>query len=294
MSVTKMQARQTRWGLGKTWRARIGKGLTYFALASLSLIFIIPLIWMFLASLMTLEQMGAWPPEWIPNPVQLQNYEKALSFWHFGRSFRNTAIITAATMAGQMLSCSLVAYGFARLRFPGRDALFVVLLGTMMLPFAVRMVPTYLGFNKIGWVNTFLPLIVPSFFGNAFFIFLLRQFYRTIPQDLTDAARIDGASEIGIWWRIMIPLSLPALIVVGIFSFQGAWNDFLAPLLYLQDEKLRTLALGLYHFTAMTGQGSLYHQLMAASVLMVLPMLTVFAIFQKQFVQGVTLTGIKG
>jgi ABC-type glycerol-3-phosphate transport system permease component len=294
MSVTKMQARQTRRGLGKTWRTRIGKGLTYFALASLSLIFIIPLIWMFLASLMTLEQMGAWPPEWIPNPVQPENYEKALSFWHFGRSFRNTAIITAATMVGEMLSCSLVAYGFARLRFPGRDALFVVLLGTMMLPFAVRMVPTYLGFNKIGWINTFLPLIVPSFFGNAFFIFLLRQFYRTIPQDLMDAARIDGASDIGIWWRIMIPLSLPALIVVGIFSFQGAWNDFLAPLLYLQDEKLRTLALGLYHFTAMTGQGSLYHQLMAASVLMVLPMLIVFAIFQKQFVQGVTLTGIKG
>ena len=294
MNVTQKRMPQSRRGLGQTWQRRVGEALTYLALTTLSLIFIIPLIWMFLASLMTLEQMGAWPPQWIPNPVQWENYGKALKFWHFGRSFKNTAIITASTMAGQLLSCTLVAYGFARLRFPGRDTLFVVLLGTMMLPGAVRMVPTYIGFSKLGWINTFLPLIVPTFFGNAFFIFLLRQFFRTIPQDYMDAARIDGASEIEIWARIMLPLSGPALIVIAVFSFQGAWNAFLEPLLYLTDEKLRTLALGLYHFTAMTGQGSLYHQLMAASVLMVLPMLIVFAVFQRYFVQGVTLTGVKG
>ena len=163
-----------------------------------------------------------------------------------------------------------------------------------MLPGAVRLVPTYIAYHKLGWINTFLPLIVPTFFGNAFFIFLLRQFFRSIPEELTDAARIDGASDLGIWVRIMLPLSGPALIVVAIFSFQGAWNDFMGPLMYLTNEKLRTLALGLYHFRAMTGQGSLYHQLMAASVLMVIPMLVVFAVFQRYFIQGVTLTGMKG
>jgi len=292
--ATTKRTQRPHYGLGKTWQERIGRALTYLALTALSLIFLIPLIRMFLTSLMTLEQMAAWPPEWIPNPVQWENYSKALYFWHFGQSFKNTAIITFATMVGQLLSCTLVAYGFAKLRFPGRDVLFSLLLSTMMLPGAVRLVPTYLGYAKLGWINTFLPLVVPTFFGNAFFIFLLRQFFHTIPQELTDAARIDGASEIGIWVRIMLPLSGPALIVVAIFSFQGAWNDFMGPLMYLTDEKLRTLALGLYHFRAMTGQGSLYHQLMAASVLMVLPMLIVFAVFQRYFIQGVTLTGMKG
>lgn len=280
--------------LGKTWRRRIGLTLAYATLSALSLIFLIPLLWMFVSSLMPLSQVGKWPPEWIPNPVQWENYSKALKFWHFGRSFRNTAIITAFTMVGELLSCTLVAYGFARLRFPGRDTLFVILLSTMMLPFAVRMVPMYIGFSRLGWVNTFLPLIVPAFFANPFFVFLLRQFFLTIPEELVDAARIDGASEFNIWIRIMVPLSLPAIIVVAIFSFQGAWNDFIGPLLYLNDERLHTMALGLYTFTAMPGQGSLYNQLMAASVLMVLPMFVVFGVFQRYFVQGVTLTGLKG
>ncbi|MEZ4865486.1 MAG: carbohydrate ABC transporter permease [Caldilineaceae bacterium] len=279
---------------GARWQRRFWLTITYGALAGLSLLFLIPLLWLFVASLMPLEQIGKWPIEWIPNPVQWENYSKALTFWHFGRSFQNTSVITGLSVIGELLSCTLVAYGFARLRFPGRDTLFVILLSTMMLPFAVRMVPLYIGFSKLGWVNTFLPLIVPAFFANPFFVFLLRQFFMTIPEELIDAARIDGSSELGIWARIILPLSGPAVIVVAIFSFQAAWNDFLGPLIYLNDERMHTLALGLYTFKAMPGQGSLYNQMMAASVLMVLPMLVVFAIFQRYFVQGVTLTGLKG
>lgn len=287
-------AQGTSLYLGSRWRDRWALAAAYLALIGLSALFLIPLVWMFLTSLMPLQQIGTWPIQWIPRPVLWENYTQALHFWHFGRSFRNTALITALSMIGEMLSCTLVAYGFARLRFPGRDTLFVILLSTMMLPFAVRMVPLYIGFSKIGWVNTFLPLIVPAFFANPFFVFLLRQFFLTIPGELIDAARIDGASEIGIWARIMLPLSMPALIVVAIFSFQAAWNEFLQPLIYLNDERLHTLALGLYTFTAMPGQGSLFNQLMAASVLMVLPMMVVFATFQRYFVRGVTLSGLKG
>ena len=280
--------------LGMSWQRRIGQWTIYAVLIFLSIIFLVPLFWMFTTSLMPLPQVGKIPPEWIPNPVQWENYSKALDAWNFGRSFLNTVIITALSMIGSILSCTLVAYSFARLRFPGRETLFMILLSTMMLPYAVTMVPLYIGYSQIGWVNTFLPLIVPNFFGNPFLIFLLRQFFRTLPEEIIDAARIDGASEIGILIRIILPLSGPALIVVAILSFQAAWNDFMGPLIYLNDASLHTLALGLYQFRGMPGQGSLFNELMAASVIMVLPMLIIFAIFQKQFVQSVTLSGLKG
>jgi multiple sugar transport system permease protein len=275
-------------------RRRFGRVLIYVVLISLSLIFLVPLLQMFSVSLMTRQQFGKWPPEWIPSPVQWENYTQALYFWNFSQSFRNTLYVTGLSMIGDLLSCTLVAYGFARFRFPGRDFLFMILLGTLMLPFAVTMVPLYVGYNAIGWVNTFNPLIVPHFFGNAFFIFLLRQFFITIPEELLDAARIDGANEFQIWSRILLPLARPAIIVVAIFSFQNHWNDFLGPLLYLKDESLHTLALGLYKFQSLPGQESLFNELMAASVLMVIPMLILFAIFQRQFIQGVTLSGLKG
>jgi multiple sugar transport system permease protein len=227
-------------------RRRLNRAVIYFVIIALSLIFLVPLLYMFSMSLMPREQIGKWPPEWLPNPVQWDNYGKALYFWNFATSLRNTLTVTGIGMIGDLLSCTLVAYGFARFRFPGRDLLFMVLLGTLMLPFAVTMVPLYIGYNAIGWVNTFYPLIVPSFFGNAFYIFLLRQFFLTIPEELIDAARIDGANEFQIWWRILMPLAKPAIIVVAIFSFQNHWNDFLGPLLYLKDQNLHTLALGLY------------------------------------------------
>jgi ABC-type glycerol-3-phosphate transport system permease component len=293
--MSAISAPATRVGiLGKTWRRRIGNTLAYITLTALSLLFLIPLAWLFLTSLMTLKQATSFPPEWIPNPVQFDNYLKALKFWNFARSFRNTAIVTSAVMIGELLSCTLVAYGFARLRFPGRNFLFIVLMSTMMLPGVVTMVPLYILFSKIKWVNTFLPLTVPAFFGGAFYIFLLRQFFMTIPEELIDAARIDGAGELNIWARIMLPLSGPAIIVVAIFSFQGAWNDFMGPLIYLNNEKLHTMALSLHMFRGLPGQGSIINQMMAATVMMVLPMLIVFAVFQRYFIQGVTLTGLKG
>jgi ABC-type glycerol-3-phosphate transport system permease component len=293
--MSAISAPATRVGiLGKTWRRRIGNMLAYITLTALSLLFLIPLAWLFLTSLMTLKQATSFPPEWIPNPVQFDNYLKALKFWNFARSFRNTAIVTSAVMIGELLSCTLVAYGFARLRFPGRNFLFIVLMSTMMLPGVVTMVPLYILFSKIKWVNTFLPLTVPAFFGGAFYIFLLRQFFMTIPEELIDAARIDGAGELNIWARIMLPLSGPAIIVVAIFSFQGAWNDFMGPLIYLNNEKLHTMALSLHMFRGLPGQGSIINQMMAATVMMVLPMLIVFAVFQRYFIQGVTLTGLKG
>ncbi len=280
--------------MGVAWQRRLSKVLIYGAVFVLSILFIMPLVWMFLTSLMPLTQVGKIPPEWIPNPVQWSNYAKALNVWNFGRSLWNTVYITALSMIGSIISCTLVAYSFARLRFPGRETLFVILLSTMMLPYAVTMVPLYIGYSKLGWINTYMPLILPTFFGNPFLIFLLRQFFRTLPEEIIDAARIDGASEIGILARIVLPLSGPALIVVAILSFQTAWNDFLGPLIYLNDTSKHTLALGLFQFRGMPGQGSLFNELMAASVIMVLPMLIIFAIFQKQFVQSVTLSGLKG
>ena len=281
--------------LGLTRRRRLNRVLLYLVMIILSVYFLAPLVYMFSSSLMELRQIGTMPPEWVPDPIVWANYTKALYFWNFANSFKNTIVITAFTMLGNILSSAVVAYGFARLRFPGRDFIFIILLSTMMLPFAVTLVPLYIGYSKIGWVNTFLPLIVPHFFGGgAFLIFLLRQFFLTLPEELFDAARIDGASEVGIFWRIAMPLSIPALSVVAILSFQGAWNDFLGPLIYLNDTDLHTLALGLFRFRGIPGQGSLYNEMMAASVLMVLPVLIVFALFQKQFVEGVTLTGLKG
>jgi multiple sugar transport system permease protein len=278
----------------KNWSRIFNRVLLYAVLVILSFLFLTPLIYMFLTSLMPLSQIGTIPPQWIPNPVMWENYTKALDFWNFSRSFVNTVIITIFTVVGSLVSCTLVAYGFARLRFPGRDQLFVVLLASMMMPYAVTMVPLFVGFSKIGWVDTFLPLIVPTFFGNPFYVFLLRQFFRTIPYELSDAARIDGASEFGIFLRIMVPLSGPALTVVAILSFQNAWNDFLGPLIYLNKSEMHTLALGLYSFRAMPGQGSLFNEMMAASVLMVVPVLIIFAMVQRQFVQGVTMSGLKG
>lgn len=275
-------------------RSNLRRGTTYLTLAGVGFLFVAPLVWMVSTSFMTLDQVGQWPPQWLPDPFTVENYPNALMSWDFGRSFANTATITAWSIAGDLISSTLVAYGFARFRFPGRNILFVILLATLMLPFIVTLIPLYIGFSRLNWINTFLPLIVPHFFGNAFFIFLLRQFFMAIPQDLVDAARLDGASELVIWWRIMVPLARPALIVVAILSFQTNWNDFLGPLLYLQQDNLQTLSLGLYRFNTLPGEASLTNQLMAATVIMVIPVVIVFAIFQKQFVQGVTLSGLKG
>ncbi len=268
--------------------------ITVMLLVGGSLIMLFPLFWTLSTSLKTIDQLMLFPPRWVPSPAQPRNFLDAMTVLPFHLYARNTMIIVGFNLFGSLLSSSLVAYGFARMRFPGRDALFIVVLSTMMMPYIVQMIPLYILYSRLGWINTFLPLILPTYFGVPFFIFLLRQFFKSVPEDLADAARIDGCSELGIWWRIMLPLSKPALAVIGIFSFQTHWNDFLGPLIYLTDANLRTLALGLYAFRAIPGQLPMFHLLMAASLVMALPVLLLFFFAQRYFIQGVVLSGIKG
>ena len=213
----------------------------------------------------------------------------------FGRYFLNTSIITFTAMFGQLLSCSIVAFSFARLRWSGRNWLFLVVLSTMMLPSQVTLIPTFLIFRVLGWLDTFLPLIVPAFFGGGpFLIFLMRQFFMTLSTELDDAARIDGCSTLGIYWRIILPLAKPVLIACAIFSFESHWNDFIHPLVYLQSQENYTLSLALHAFNSNYGRGTEWNQLMAASLVVMLPVILVFFIAQRYFIQGVVFTGIKG
>lgn len=212
---------------------------------------------------------------------------------HFGRYLRNTLVLCFLTVVGSVLSCSVVAYGFSRIEWPGRDKVFYVVLGTMMIPFPVIMVPLYGVFRDLGWIGTLRPLWVPTFFAGAFNVFLLRQFFRTIPKELSEAARIDGCSEFRIFLQIIIPLAKPAITVVALFQFLSTWNDFLGPLIYLTDQKDYTLALGLQFFQSQQG-GTQWHYLMAASTLVVAPIILLFFLAQRVFIEGVSMSGLKG
>ena len=234
------------------------------------------------------------PPDAVHDRVYVDaaNFSEAFDWFPFHTYLFNTLTICLIAVTGTILSCSLVAYGLACVPWRGRELVFWVMLSTMMLPGQVTMIPLFLTFKWLGWINTILPLVVPTFLGNAFFVFLLRQFYRSIPIDLIEAARLDGCSELGIWARIMMPLSKPALAVVGLFTFIASWNDFLGPLIYLMDEEKYTLSIGLAMFQ---GQyGSDWGQMMAMASLMTLPIIVLFFFTQKQFIQGVKLSGIKG
>ncbi len=254
-------------------------------------IFLIPLVWMLSSSLKPDYQIFAQPPVLIPSPPRWENYTEALNYVPFGRYALNSLALSVITIIGHLFSCTLVAYGFARLRAPGRNGLFVVVLATMMLPYPVTMVPLYMLFNALGWVNSILPLTVPAFFGNPFYIFLLRQFFMTLPPELEDAARIDGANTAQIIWYIVLPISRPALATVAIFTFQGTWNDFLGPLIYLQNQQLYTVTLGLNFFRSTYDVK--WAWLMAASLVTMLPLLVVFFLAQRLFIRGISLTGVK-
>lgn len=259
----------------------------------LAIIMLLPFFWLVSSSLKTQTEIFAYPPQWIPDPVRFENYTEALSIRPFYLYFRNTMIVVTLNVIAVVLSSSFVAYGFARMRFPGRDFWFGVVLATLFLPYAITIVPSFIIFTRLGWVNTFLPLVVPPFFGGgAFNIFLMRQFFRTIPDELTDAARIDGASEFGIYWRIMMPLSKPALITVGLFTFLAAWNDLLGPLIYLRNPDLFTVAVGLASFRSILDVS--WHYQLAAATAMILPVTVLFFIAQKYFIQGIVMTGLKG
>jgi ABC-type glycerol-3-phosphate transport system permease component len=280
--------------MGIRARRRLTKIVSFIVLAVAALAFMLPLLWMISTSLKPKSQIFMYPLVWIPDPPQWGNYAKALNnpSFKFLLFLKNSLYYTLLSTVGIVISCSLVAYSFARLRWWGRDFWFIITLATLMIPYPVTLIPMYLLFSRIGWVNSFKPLIVPNFLGTAFFIFLLRQFFLTIPKDLSDAARIDGANEFQIYWRVVMPLAKPALATVALFTFLFCWNDFLGPLVYLTDGSKYTLAVGL---AAFRGQyRTQWDLMMAASTVVTLPIVILFFFAQKQFIQGITLTGIKG
>ncbi len=264
----------------------------YASLITVGCLFILPFIWMVSTSVKPNDQIFVYPPVWIPKPILWSNYADALTAIPFFLYFRNTLLISGLTVLGTIISSTLTAYGFSRVQWIGRDTVFIIVLATMMLPSATTLVPLYIIFRKLGWLGTFYPLIAPPFFGPAFFIFLLRQFFMTIPMELSDAARIDGATELGILWKIILPLSKPALVSVGLFSFLWSWSDFFGPLIFLTDERLYTISLGILQFQSR--YDTAWGQVMAVSTIFTLPVLVLFFFAQRQFIEGVTLTGIKG
>lgn len=280
------------WQQSKAWRRRITTAVVYVVLTALSISFLAPFALMVSTSLKTEERIFTERIEWIPNPIRWQNYVEALQSFPFLLYLRNTLFVCALVVVGTVLSSALPAYGFARLRWRGRDTMFLIMLATIMLPAQVTMLPVFVMFRTLGWTGTYLPLVVPPFFGSAFAIFLLRQFFLTIPQELSDAARIDGCSEWRIFWQIIVPLSVPALATVALFAFISAWTDFINPLVYLTDENTYTLAVGLQTFVGR--HSSEWNLLMAAATVVTLPLMVVFFFTQRLFIEGITLTGIKG
>lgn len=271
---------------------RVKMAVVYLLLAVFAYLVLIPLVWMVSTSLKTHDQVFTWPIQWIPNPVVWANYPATLAARPFVMWTRNTLIIACLSVLGHLFSASVVGYAFSRLRWPGRDIVFLVMLSTMMLPEQVTLIPQFIVFGKLGWVNTFLPLFAPTFFGGAFNIFLMRQFMITLPVELDDAARLDGCGIFGILTRITLPLSKPALGIIAINTFRARWNAFFHPLIYLNDPKLFTLALGLRSFRSEFAVEWSY--LMAASVMAMLPLIVTFFIAQRYFIQGIVFTGVKG
>lgn len=273
----------------------LGDVLATLLLVLLSVASLVPLFWMVSVALMDAATVALVPPHWLPNPPQWSNFAQALTFFPFGRYFLNSALIGTLYVIGTLLSASMVGYGFARYDVPWKGPLFILILSPLFLPEQVTLIPLFLLFKNLGWIDTYYPLTVPAFLGGApLFIFLLRQFFLTIPHDLDDAARIDGCGEFGIFWRIILPLAKPALAAVAIFAFMHSWNDFLAPLIYLNSEEKFTVTLGLARFLGGSMSETLWNLLMAASVMVVLPPLALFFAAQKYFVQGIVMTGLKG
>lgn len=258
------------------------------------LIILFPLAWMISTSLKTKAEVAKFPPVWIPAIPQWGNYVTALTGQNrFDIYFKNTMIYAVGAMLGETLSCALVGYGFARLRAPGKNALFMLVLATMMLPGTVTLIPQYIIFANLKWVDSWYPLLVPKFFGSAYLIFMLRQFFKSLPKDYEEAALIDGASYPGIWWRIIMPLSLPALGAVAIMSFMFHYQDFFGPLIYMTSQNNYPMSLGLQQFRAPFG-GTAFHLLMAASVVTIIPPVILFFIAQRYFIQGIVVSGVKG
>jgi multiple sugar transport system permease protein len=290
----------------------VRKGTALVVIVLLSIVMVIPLAWMVAISLKESTNVFRLPPwnvdwrwanyveAWYPygQPLATGDWFKDLlaaftekeSFWWY---LGNTLVITSLSVAGTVFSASLVAFGFARLKFPYRNTLFIIVIGTMLVPTQVTMIPTYILFSKLGWTDSWLPLIIPAWLGGgAYNVFLLRQFFMGIPHDLDEAAKIDGCSTFGIFWRILLPLSMPSLVTVGVFSIVWNWNDFLNPLIYIQSSSKMTLALGLNQFRSLAGDKT--NLMMAAATVVLLPILVLFFAGQRYFIQGIATTGLKG
>lgn len=280
------------WWRRLPWR----KILAFALIIPLAVSFALPFYWMVISSLKTKDEVFAWPIVWFPKVLLWRNYIEAWYAAPFSRYYVNTIGMTALRLQGTLLSCTTVAYAFARLRTPLKGLLFTCLLSTMMLPQQVTLIPTFIIWYKIGALDTYWPLVLPSFFGSAYHIFLLRQFLLTIPEQLGEAAKIDGASEWGILWRIYLPLCKPALAVVAIFTFQWSWGDFFSPLIYLISDQKMPIAYGLYLFRGQAQYGgvSYWHYIMAMSTVMIIPPILLFFSAQRFFIQGIVMTGIKG
>ena len=274
-------------------KKKISKSIIYIILLFISFVCLVPFYWMIRSSLMDMSQIFTMPPIWIPKPIKFSNYKEALTMLPFGRYFLNTLFVVVFTVLGTVITSSLCAYSFSRIEWKGRDTVFGILLTAMMIPFAVTLIPTFIGWQKLGVVNSYAPLIVPAWFGGRVFnVFLLRQFFRTIPKELDEAARIDGAGHFTIYSKIIMPLSKPSLIVVSLFSFMGSWNDFLGPLVYLNDGDKFTLSLGLMQFQGM--YSAQWQYMMAAATVVLIPIVIIFFIGQKYFIEGISMSGMKG
>ena len=280
-----------------SWQYAVRDGLRYVVLYAVLIavgaLFFLPLLWTISSSLKPAGAGMKFPPEFFPEVFVWDNYPQVFRMIPFGRFFANSVLISTIAVTGELLSASLVAYAFARLRFPGRNVLFLVLLSTMMLPAVVTLIPTFILWKNLGLVNTYAPLTVGSFFGPAFSIFLLRQFFMTLNLELDEAAKVDGANEFRIYWQIILPLAKPALATIGIFSFMASWNDFMSPLIYLSDSDLYTLALGVNYLRTFRGGGELAYQ-MAASAMFVVPCIILYFVAQRYVIQGIVTTGLKG
>ncbi|HEY3061383.1 MAG TPA: carbohydrate ABC transporter permease [Chloroflexota bacterium] len=273
-------------------RRRLEQALTYGGLTIATLLFLLPLFWMLNTSLKARFEVFVYPPEWIPLNPQWGNYGQALTRVPFGQFALNTSLIALISIVGSVLSCSVTGYSFARLRFPGRRILFGVLIATLMVPEQVTYIPLFVIYRQLGWLDTYLPLTVERFFGNAFLIFLFRQYVMTIPRDLDEAARIDGCGTFGVFYRVLLPLLRPPMILIVVFMFLWVWNDFQKPLIYLTTYEKLTVQIGLAFFR---GQYSVeWHLLMAATLVTMLPCLVVYFLAQKHLIGGIASVGLKG
>ncbi|OAB43553.1 carbohydrate ABC transporter permease [Paenibacillus antarcticus] len=267
--------------------------MSVISLVIITFLMLLPLFFMVSTSLKSKREMLKFPPTFLPETWQWSNYKDIFDTLQFGTLYGNSLLIGGLTVVGTLISSSLAAYGFARYRGKGKNIWFMLLLSTMMLPYPAIMIPQFILFSKMNWIDTFLPLIVPAFFGSAYNIFLLRQFFTTLPDELFDAGRIDGCGEFRMWLKIALPLSGPALATVAIFAFIYSWNDLLTPVLYLSSSEKFTLPVGMASLTSSRFRIPPWHLLMVASVLAMVPIVTLFAIAQKRFVEGIVLTGIK-